>query len=368
MTRGAPLPPVAVVGCGAAASEFCLPVLARQPGARHHVVLVDRSPRQAQATAERFGFAHWCTDYASLPREVEAAFIMTPHPLHAEQACHFLSQGKHVFVEKPLGLSTAEVDRMTAAADATGVILMANHYRRLFPAYRGVRDWISSAELGRLLRIDIQDGTRFAWESVSGFYLRDLRARGVLFDRGAHTVDIVCWWLGGEPTVLSAGTDAFGGLEATAQVSLEWDSVPISLAFSRLERLENRYRLHFENGVLHGRLFDASRLHIVQEGREETRTLGKTRSYAEWGRKLVAWFLESIRGKREPVCCGKDVRPAISVIERAYQVAKPFSLPWYEDDPNLRRLARLGNTEGPRFRDGGSEARRSDGEYPRGGE
>lgn len=333
-------PRIAVIGCGAAAREFCLPVLRRFSGYRKRVVLVDISPEQAASTAREFHIEHWCTDYRSLPLEVDAAMITTPHHLHAEQACHFLSQGLPVLVEKPLGMTETEALSMTELASAQSAVLMVNNYRRLFPAYQRVQRILSTGELGSCRRVDIWDGTRFAWASVSGFYLRDPRARGVLLDRGAHTVDVLCWWLGGCPAIVSSRTDAMGGVEAVAKLELAYQQTVIHLAFSRLERLRNRYELQCERGTIRGRLFDFSRLEIERNGKRDRIQAGPMRGYADWAWKLVSNFVQVVRGDERPLFEARDVAPSIGLLEQAYQQAGSFAMPWYDADPNVAALTR----------------------------
>ncbi len=329
------LPRLAIVGCGAAAREFCLPVLSRHPGFSTSVVVVDRLPAQAEAVAAEFGIQHWCTDYTNLPIEVDAAIVTTPHHLHAEQSIHFLQQQKHVLVEKPLGMSEAETARMCAATSGSAV-LMVNNYRRLFPAYDRVREVLHSGKYGKLVRVQIFDGTKFAWKSVSAFYLRDAQvARGVFLDRGAHTIDILCSWLSGVPEVISAKYDAFGGAEALMDVQLTYRDAPIHLLFSRLFRLENCYRIECEKAQIWGRLFDVARFQILREGRAETITAGRPQLYYEYGWKLIENFIAVVQGRQRPLFIAEDVAPSISVIEKAYQKAVPFECPWYENDPNI---------------------------------
>ncbi len=332
------LPRIAVVGCGAAAREFCLPVLAKYPSYRNRIVLVDRSAEQAEATAREFGVEHWCTDHESLPIEVDAAMVTTPHQYHAEQSCYFLSEGRHVFVEKPLGMTGRETTVMLESANQGSAVLMVNNYRRLFPSYRWVRESIRSGELGRVRRITVRDGTRFAWASVSGFYLRDVKARGVLLDRGAHTIDVICWWLGIRPAVVRVHTDSQGGNEAVAHVELEANDVAIELSFSRLQRLENRYEIECESGIVRGRLFDLGGLQVVRGGEVRAIRAGRPRSYADWAWDLVRNFVEVVQGRSEPLFAASDVAPSIGVIEEAYEREQPFSLPWYERDPNIAAL------------------------------
>ena len=100
------LPCVAVVGCGAAACEFFLPALRRHRDFQQRVLLVDQSPEQARAVAQQFGLQRTWTRYQEIPGEVEAVIIATPHRWHAEQALYFLERGKHVLVEKPLGMNS----------------------------------------------------------------------------------------------------------------------------------------------------------------------------------------------------------------------------------------------------------------------
>ena len=232
-------------------------------------------------------------------------------------------------------MTQRETDQMVEAADRQGAVLMVNNYRRLFPAYRRVKELLQARTLGDLRRIAIHDGTRFAWASASGFYLRDPRARGVLFDRGAHTIDVLQWWLGGLPELRSVRTDAMGGVEAVAHVELQWRGVPIDVRFSRLERLENRYHIECEQGTIEGRLFDFARFNVIRNGKTEAVKLSPSLSYSEWSWRLVENFVEVVLGRAAPLFEGKDVRPSIGLLEQAYQVAQPFELPWYDRDPNV---------------------------------
>ena len=333
------LPRVAIVGCGAAAREFCLPVLARFPGFRNSVVVVDRQLPQAEAVAREFGVAHYCTDYRHLPVEVDAAIITTPHHLHAEQSIHFLQQGKSVFTEKPLGMTEAEATDMLKAASLGGATLMVNNCRRLFPAYRKVSELIHRGEYGKILSVQISDGSPFDWNSASAFYIRDTQTvRGVFLDRGAHTVDILCWWLGDRPRVVDARYDAFGGGEALMDVRLTCDEISIGLKFSRLYKLENCYTIQCEQAQIRGRLFDATGFRVVRDGRTESIVAGAPLLYNEYAWKLVENFIGVLQGSARPLFEAGDVAPSIAVMDQAYRRAKPYECSWYEVDPNITWL------------------------------
>jgi predicted dehydrogenase len=333
------LPRVAVVGCGAAAREFCLPRLTRHNGYRFSVVVVDRHLPQAEAVAEEFGIEHYCADYQNLPLDVEAAIITTPHHLHAEQSIFFLQPGKSVFVEKPLGMSALEVTRMLDAARANRATLMVNNCRRLFPAYRSVRDLLHSGEYGKVLQIAMNDGSEFAWNSVSAFYIKDAAAaRGVFLDRGAHTVDILCWWLADRPRVVQAWSDAIGGAETVMDVDLASGDTSIQLKFSRLYKLDNCFHIECEDARIDGRLFNASDYQVTRNGQTTSIPVEPPVLYHEYAWKLVDNFIGVIQGRENPLFVAEDVAPSISVLEEAYQRAVPYELPWYDSDPNISFL------------------------------
>jgi predicted dehydrogenase len=339
------LPRVAVIGCGAAAREYCLPMLAKFPDFRGRIIAVDKNASQAAAVANEFGIQSHCTDYQNLPFEIDAAIVTTPHHLHAEQSIHFLRQGTPVFVEKPMGMSSSEVTQMLAAAAEGGTTLMVNNCRRLFPAYRRVQELLSSGEYGDVLRITISDGSPFEWNSVSSFYLRDARqARGVFLDRGAHTVDIVDWWLPDRPHVVNSQYDAMGGAEALMKVQLACGNTDVQLTFSRLYKLENAYSIECERARIRGRLFQSTKFEVERQGRVEPIQAGKPVLYHEYAWQLLENFIEVVQGMAPPLFTAADVAPSIALIDDAYRLAERFELPWYDDDPNLLMMRGIAKT------------------------
>jgi predicted dehydrogenase/threonine dehydrogenase-like Zn-dependent dehydrogenase len=88
----------------------------------------------------KFGFAETTTDTERLytdPR-IDALVITTRHDSHAEMVCRALAAGKHVFVEKPLALTTEELSRVESAyrqaqKDGRCPVLMVGFNRRYAP-------------------------------------------------------------------------------------------------------------------------------------------------------------------------------------------------------------------------------------------
>src|SRR5438552_2459777 len=97
------------------------------PGAKL-VGLWNRSQERAKHRAAEFG----CKNYAT-PEElakdpaIDAVFVLTNLESHLEYTKLALAAGKHVLVEKPVGVSVAEIEAMSAAAAAQKLVCMPGH-------------------------------------------------------------------------------------------------------------------------------------------------------------------------------------------------------------------------------------------------
>jgi UDP-2-acetamido-3-amino-2,3-dideoxy-glucuronate N-acetyltransferase len=82
--------------------------------------------------------------------EIDAVVLATPAVTHAALAEQVLSAGKDCFVEKPLSLSVADGERLTALAETHGRILMVGHILHYHPAIIALKELITSGKLGRI--------------------------------------------------------------------------------------------------------------------------------------------------------------------------------------------------------------------------
>ena len=82
---------------------------------------------------------------------VDLVDICLPPNQHAPMAIAALNAGKHVFCEKPIALSLADADKMTAAADAKKKMFMVGHVLPFFPAYTSVYDAVRTNKYGKVI-------------------------------------------------------------------------------------------------------------------------------------------------------------------------------------------------------------------------
>jgi predicted dehydrogenase len=129
---------------------------------------------------------------------VEAVVLATPHSAHTEQIVAAAEAGKHVFVEKPLGLSRADSERAVAACAARGVTLAVGYNWRFQPALQEIRRALDDGRLGKLLHVE----GNFCGPSAYRFRREHWRQdrgevpAGGMTGRGVHVVDAMLYLAG----------------------------------------------------------------------------------------------------------------------------------------------------------------------------
>jgi len=105
------------------------------------VHVMRRDAERARDFAERHGVARWSTDAQAVidDPEVTAVYVATPTATHAQYAIAAAQAGKHVLVEKPMAMSSADAGQIVEAADAAGVRFWAAYYRRALPHFVKIR-------------------------------------------------------------------------------------------------------------------------------------------------------------------------------------------------------------------------------------
>jgi predicted dehydrogenase len=112
----------------------------------------NRTPATCQKKAAEFG----CKAYAS-PADlcndpaIDAIFVLTNLETHCEYTLMALNAGKHVLVEKPVGVSIAEIESMNRLATAKGLVCMPGHNYIYESSMQRSRELIESGDLGTIV-------------------------------------------------------------------------------------------------------------------------------------------------------------------------------------------------------------------------
>jgi len=186
---------VALVGAGNMATRYHYPSLASFPDVEL-AGICDLVPGKAEKAAERFGIGRVYADYRQMLAEVEpeAVWVLMPPQHLFEPASEVLRQGRHLFVEKPLGMTTYQAHALADLAEAHDCLTMVGFQRRHVPAMTELRRRAEERGPIHHATVDFYKSTR-QLDRHAGFW------DGVidpLTSDGIHAVDTLRWLCGGE--------------------------------------------------------------------------------------------------------------------------------------------------------------------------
>ncbi|GAA4596771.1 Gfo/Idh/MocA family oxidoreductase [Actinoplanes octamycinicus] len=165
----------------------------------------DEVPGQAAG----FGFESVTTDWRELlddPR-IDAVSITAPNFLHREMGAAFAATGRHIWIEKPVGLSAADA----RAIVGTGQVSVGFNYRHA-PAVQRARAILRAGGIGPVTHARFRffsDDAAAPDAALTWRFERERGGNGVLGDLGGHAVDLVRHLLGEIDTVVAADRAIF---------------------------------------------------------------------------------------------------------------------------------------------------------------
>lgn len=199
---------VAQVGCGYWGRNLARNF--RELGAL--AAICDPNPETARQQAEANGVVARSLEDVLADKSIEAVSIAAPAEMHLDLSLQAFAAGKHVFVEKPIALSVEEGERMKAAANKAGCVLMVGHLLQYHPAFIALLDQVRSGALGDL---------RYAYShrlSLGKFRVEE----NALWSFAPHDVSMLLALFGEEPETVSGKGGAYvtPGIEDECRLDL----------------------------------------------------------------------------------------------------------------------------------------------------
>jgi predicted dehydrogenase len=178
------------------------------------VAVADDVPGRAEAAAAQFGFASATADWRELladPR-VELVSVTAPNWLHREIGVAVAEAGRHLWIEKPVGLTADDARAVAGAVAAAGVQGTVGFNYRHAPAVALARRLVDEGAIGRVTHARFAFLSDYAAAPEGALTWRYEQARGgsgVLGDLASHAVDLVRYVLHDEITSVLADTAVF---------------------------------------------------------------------------------------------------------------------------------------------------------------
>lgn len=217
---------VGVVGAGQHARTTFLPVLAKAKDITLQV-LSTTTGSSVEHSGKRYGFADCSTDSDAVftRNDVDAVIALTPHSHHMRDVLTAVNAGKHVFVEKPLCVTTDELfelETTLAGADSLPLI-MVGHNRRYSPHTRTIVEWLKNRRNPLVMSIRVNAG----YVPNTHWVHSEIQGRSRIVGEMTHFLDLA-------EAIAAAPITEVSAMRVTAddRATLNNDNVTVNLKFA----------------------------------------------------------------------------------------------------------------------------------------
>jgi phthalate 4,5-cis-dihydrodiol dehydrogenase len=160
-----------------------------------HVKLVaaaDIRPQALEAFSKDYGVETFSSvDAMCVSPNVDAVYVVTPTPLHAEHVITAAEHHKQIIVSKPMAVTQDECEAMSAAAERNGVRLVCGHTQSLLAPIRKMAEVVWSGDYGRLGMLHTWHYTDWIYRPRRPYELDITVGGGVVYRQSPHQIDIL---------------------------------------------------------------------------------------------------------------------------------------------------------------------------------
>lgn len=329
---------IAVIGSG-----YWGPNLIRNiavlPDAHLHTIC-DINPKALEQNQRRYPSVRTTPRYEDVLKdpEVQGIVVVTPASLHYEMTRSALDAGKHVMVEKPLSLESAQALELLQRAEAKNLRLMVGHVFEYNPAVTALRALVQNGDLGRILYV-------YSARVNLGLVRDDLNA---MWNLAPHDFSILNYVLQLIPTAVSArGFRLLGReLEDVAFITLEYPGgvvAHVHVSWVDPNKLRRMTFVGDQKMVVYDDVSQDERLRIYDKGivlDSLPNAYGEFRLITRSGdlhipnlptteplRAECEHFVQCIRSEQTPLSDGVDGYRVVRMLEAAQQSIEQNGLP-----------------------------------------
>lgn len=179
-----------IIGFGMAGKVFHAPFINTLPGFRLSKISTSREQAAREARA-LYPDTAIVSDARSILEDetIDLVIICTPNAEHLPLARAALLQGKHVIVEKPFTVTSAEADALVTLARQQQRVLTVHHNRRWVADYKTVKKVIAGRLLGNLATYEARYDRFRPFLRPEAWREEQVPGAGILYDLGAHLID-----------------------------------------------------------------------------------------------------------------------------------------------------------------------------------
>ncbi|MBX3000269.1 MAG: Gfo/Idh/MocA family oxidoreductase [Caldilineaceae bacterium] len=265
---------------------------------------------------------------------IRAAIICSETDRHADLVRSAAGAGKHMFVEKPLGLGKDDAYPMADAIKRAGLLFQTGYFQRGIPAHLFLKQEVEKGTFGKITRVrasNCHSGALGDWFTPEWLWMTDPAQAGVgaFGDLGTHALDLLLWIFGGVDRVtatLGSAINRYGpGCDETGEALMIFESGVIGTLAAGWVDVADPITFEISGTEGHAYILDRSEVFIKSshlEGADGKRA---------WTVLPTAWphafelFLDAVNGASVPLVDAHEAAYRSAVMEAMYMGAKEKS-------------------------------------------
>lgn len=284
------------------------------------VAVSDIRTDAARALAERLECQSFDSYQAMTKKsKLDAVIVCTPPVTHPEISLHFLEQKIHVLSEKPFAIDLKSAQRMVEAARRAGVkVTMASKFRYVDDVIRA-KSIVASGILGEIILFENAFTARI---DMTARWNADpkISGGGVLIDNGAHSVDLMRYFLGPLADIQVVEGKRVQGLPVEDTVRIFVRSVGgvmghIDLSWSINKELPSYINIYGSHGTISVGWKESR---YRQSSSSDWIVFGKGYDKVQAFRSQINNFAKAILGEEMLLITATDALASVEAIDAAY--------------------------------------------------
>lgn len=188
-----------IIAAGGIAKRRTLPAIGQITNAQV-IAVMDKNKDVLDELSGEYKIPYVYTEERELLEnpEIDAVYVASPVCFHKAQAIEVLRAGKHLLLEKPLGMNEREAEEIAEAARRTdkkaGVAMVMKHH----PAHRKIKELLDKKTIGEIVSCRTQLNCWFPDMEGNWRQRKDMAGGGALVDMGTHCIDLLRYFLDDE--------------------------------------------------------------------------------------------------------------------------------------------------------------------------
>lgn len=297
------------------------------------VAVYSRDKKRGEQFGDKFSIPEVFTDYNEMvaSTEIDAVLIGVPNDLHKDFCVRAANRGKHVFVEAPLCLTTAEADEIITACRRAGVVLFYGENFVFAPKFAKALKLVEEGTIGEVFLVKCRQSA----VPHSDWYWDMTRAGGGAFlGEGCHSIEFARRVVGKkriESVFLNCGTFVHmkrteGEDDSVAVITFEGGArAVIENSRAQLGGPDNRIEIYGSEGVIFADLIYGTALRTYSEKALDARGWSMRTYNEEFLHGYpdeLSHFIRCCQGIEKPSETGEDGKAVLEAIFAGYESAR----------------------------------------------